>query len=371
MARNAIRSFGLALILAALLLPPLRVGAEGAPPDSETGSSATPAFIPPEALPGDVLLDGFRMVWQQVNRCAAAALTIQLYYYEWDGTYQEVINYLNPHMDDVSVRPDEKAAFVEQHDLRSVWRMGGDKELLKQLVANGFPVLLEMVYYDGPSVMNDWMRHKRVIMGYDNEKEVFYTIDSLLGAGPEGTGREIEYDGFDERWQPFNRNYFVIYRPEEEELLQAVLGDHWDPNHGVEQALIQAETDIAGPGSNSFAHFSRGTSLVMLERYEEAAEAFDQARAIGLPMRMMWYQFGPFEAYLALERYDDVIELARYVIGTTPGVEEAYYYIALAYSGQGNLDRAEANLRVALQRNTNFTQALETLEELREEINDA
>jgi hypothetical protein len=87
-----------------------------------------PAFIPPEALPNNVLLDGFRMVWQQVNRCAAAALTIQLYYYEWDGTYQDVINYLNPHMDDVSVRPDEKASFVEQHGLRSVWRVGGDEE---------------------------------------------------------------------------------------------------------------------------------------------------------------------------------------------------------------------------------------------------
>ena len=39
-----------------------------------------------------------------------------------------------------------------------------------------------------------------------------------------------------------------------------------------------------------------------------AASAFDEARRIGLPYRMLWYQFGPFEAYLRVGRYQDVID---------------------------------------------------------------
>jgi tetratricopeptide (TPR) repeat protein len=347
-----------ALFVAALIIPLTFAHAQDALPPAE--QPAELVAIPPD----NVLLEGFQMIWQDFNRCAAAALTIQLSYFDWEGTYRDVINWLNPHEEDVSVRPDEMAAFVELQGLRGIERIGGTHDMLKRLIANGFPVLLEMVYYDGPDVMRDWMRHKRVIMGYDDELEVFYTIDSLLGPGPDGTGREIAYEGFDERWKPFNRNYFVLYRPEDEELLAAVLGDHWDETANAEYALELAMADLE-ERSTSFAYFNIGSSLTRLERYEEAVEAFDTARGIGLPMRMLWYEFEPFEAYLAVGRHAEVIDMARAVIGTSPGVEEMYYYVALAAVELGELDRAESNLRAALWRNPNFTRAGAALAELR------
>jgi predicted Zn-dependent protease len=82
---------------------------------------------------------------------------------------------------------------------------------------------------------------------------------------------------------------------------------------------------------------------------------------------MMWYQFGPFEAYLQVGRYDDVINLAREVIGATPGVEETYYYIAQAYEATGDNQRAQANLEVAVMRNPRFTRAVEALNTMRGE----
>jgi tetratricopeptide (TPR) repeat protein len=76
---------------------------------------------------------------------------------------------------------------------------------------------------------------------------------------------------------------------------------------------------------------------------------------------MMWYQYGPFEAYYHVGRYDDVIALAREVIGTTPGVEEMYYYAGLAYEAQGDAERAKSNYEVALWRNNSFIRARDAL----------
>lgn len=317
------------------------------------------------SLPPSTKLDGLTLVWQQVNRCSAGALTILLSYYDWEGDYSTTIRGLNPHIEDVSVRLDEMVTFIEGYGLRAIERTGGTLDLLKLLTANGFPVLVENSYYDGDDLNRDWMSHNRVIIGYDDAQGILYSFDSLLGAGADGKGRTIAYDDFDQRWRPFNRDYLIIYQRGDEPLLEALLGpEHWDPQQNAEWTLAQAEADLeAAP--DSYATFNRGSALVALGRYEEAAEAFDRARGVGLPWRFMWYQFGPFEAYLRTGRYDDVITLARAVIDVTPGVEETYYYIALAYAAQGDLQRAEANLQVALQRNAGLqvaAQALQTVQ---------
>jgi tetratricopeptide (TPR) repeat protein len=323
------------------------------------------------SLPASHYIEGMEMVWQQLNRCSAAALAIQLSYFDWGGTYTDTIRGLNPHAEDVSVRLDEMITFAEDYGLIGIERFGGTVEMLKILVGNGFPVLVEATYYDGADYNRDWMSHNRVIIGYDDAEGVVYALDSLLGAGDDGRGRRIPYQDVFDRWQPFNRNYLVLYRPGDEPLLQALMGDQWDAEYNAEWALAQAEAEVNGANPNSFAAFNMGSSLVLLGRYEEAAAAYDRARAIGLPWRMMWYQFGPFEAYLQVGRYDDVIQLARQVIEGTPGVEESYYYIARAYRAQGDLQRAEANLEVAVLRNPNFIAAIDELQDLRAELGES
>jgi tetratricopeptide (TPR) repeat protein len=318
------------------------------------------------SLPEAVRLTDLRPVWQQVNRCAAAALAIQMSYFGWNGTYDEVIRYLNTHPEDVAVRLEEMGAFAELHGLRWIARFGGTVDLLKLLIAEGFPVLIENSYYDGPGGFRDWMSHNRVMMGYDDAQGLLYAFDSLLGNGPDGRGRPFEYADIEERWRPFNRDYLLLYHPEDEDRVRELLGeDHWDPVRNAELALAQSQAEIDEGRADSYTYFNIGTSLLVLERYEEAAEAFDIARRTGLPWRMLWYQYGPFEAYYHVGRYDDVIALARQVIDTTPGVEETYYYIGLAAEALGDTQRAIANLEVAVMRNANFTEAIEALVRIR------
>ncbi len=65
----------------------------------------------------------------------------------------------------------------------------------------------------------------------------------------------------------------------------------------------------ANPG-DPFAWFNLGTDYTALGDFEAAAQAYDTARRIKLPWRMLWYQFGPFRAYYEVGRLQEVIYLA-------------------------------------------------------------
>jgi tetratricopeptide (TPR) repeat protein len=309
-------------------------------------------------IPTSHWLDGIQQAYQLFNRCSAAALFMQLTYYDFEGSHTSVARFLNPNSEDVSVRLEEMQAFVEQHGLKGIARTGGTIELLKQLVAAGFPVLVEHAYYDGGDSWKDWMSHNRVVMGYDIGR--IYVYDPLLGNGEDYQGRPMPYHEFDDRWRSFNRDYFIAYRPDEEEKLQTILGENWDETSNaewtLEQAMAERETN-----PDSFSLFNIGAAQTVLGQYEEAAATFDEALSLGVPWRMLWYRFEPFEAYLQVGRYEDVRNLVYEVLNATSEVEEMYYYIGRAYEGQGNLERAKANYSAALYRNPHFTAATEAL----------
>ncbi len=88
-----------------------------------------------------------------------------------------------------------------------------------------------------------------------------------------------------------------------------------------------------------------------------AASAYDQARQLGLPWRMTWYQFGWFEAYLGVGRNDDVLALADATLKVTGDIEEMYYYKGLALKAQGNVSGARTQFELALKHNVNFEPA--------------
>ena len=50
---------------------------------------------------------------------------------------------------------------------------------------------------------------------------------------------------------------------------------------------------------------------------------------------MLWYQFGPFQAYYETGRYDEVIALANATIATARQTEEAFFWRGLAQKGGG------------------------------------
>lgn len=315
--------------------------------------------------PAQATLEGLKMVWQDVNRCSAAALTIQLSYFDaFTEDYSAIVRRLNGHPEDVSVRIEEMAAAAESYGLKTVVRRGGTLELLKRLVASGFPVLIENSYYDGDGGFRDWMSHNRVLIGYDDATQEFFFMDSLIGPGVANRGIPLAYDLIDDRWRAFNRDFLVIYEEGDEERLKEALGDYWDETYAFEQALAQAEAELAGEKPDSFATMNKAWALYHLGRLDESVEAFDAGRAAGLPWRYFWYEFTALEAYLDVERYDEVVNIVRSVLGGQPGVDEMYYYIARAYQGQGNTERAIANLEAALWRNPNMVEAQELMEAL-------
>jgi tetratricopeptide (TPR) repeat protein len=192
----------------------------------------------------------------------------------------------------------------------------------------------------------------------------------VLGGGPDKSGRPFDYAEFEEEWRQLNHNYLVLYDPVHETRLREIIGQQWDLVFNAEWTLARAQANLYNQHHDGFDNFNMGMALVQLEEYERAVRAFEVAREIGVPWRMLWYQFGPLEAYLQTGRYADAQTLAREVLAGSPNVEEMYYYIARAYLGEGNVERAEDNLELVTRRNPFYTSAIDLLNEIRGETVD-
>ena len=92
-------------------------------------------------------------------------------------------------------------------------------------------------------------------------------------------------------------------------------------------------------------------NLVYFERYEEAAQAFDEARKIGLPQRMLRYQFGPFFAYYNANRMEDLDVLVDYALRITDVSEEVQIWKGWAEYRRGNSFAAIEEFRIAYEFN--------------------
>lgn len=79
---------------------------------------------------------------------------------------------------------------------------------------------------------------------------------------------------------------------------------------------------------------------------------------------MLWYQFGPYEAYYQIGRYDDVLLLAETTLKDRPYFEESFYYKALAQAALGDINAARTNLQRATAFNPNFVPAAAALADL-------
>ncbi|XWX03636.1 C39 family peptidase [Aggregatilineales bacterium SYSU G02658] len=332
--------------------------------------SAAPARAQ-ESLPSSVRLDGLAMVWQDVNRCSAAAFTIQLsYWIEEPVNYREVIGRMNPNPRDLSVRVEEMVEIAqERYGLMGVVRRGGTLELMKALVAAGFPVLVENSYYEGGNAARDWMSHNRVLMGYDDALGEFYVFDSLLGNGPDRRGRAFAYDDFDRRWLAFNRDYVVLFPPERAATVQLILGEMWDEAANARFVIEQAQADLEIVPSRmdrAFALLNLAYGYFHTGQLEAAVAAVDEALGMNaLPWRYFWYEFTALDVYVAAGRYDDVQRIVSSTLaGLTGIVEELYYYAGVAAEAQGDTRRALNNYRAAVQGNLYYIAASDALRAL-------
>ncbi len=331
-------------------------------PTPEPTITSTP--LPPTAtpLPTAVHLQNIQIIPQKFNNCGPANLTITLGYHGIDVDQLDVGAAIKPNYDDRNVSPGELVDYVNKETpMQARYFVGGSVELLKQLIAAGFPVIVEKGLY--PNAWEGWMGHYLTVIGYDEAAQEFISLDTFLGPW-DNSGRRDSYESVDEFWQMFNHTFILVYPPEEEAEVLALLPPELnDPVTMWQATAVSNQTLTASQPDNPYTWFNLGSSLTHLAQltddttlYASAAAAFDQARTIGLPWRMLWYQFEPYEAYLANGRIDDVFTLSDAILSTEGGqnVEETHLYRSYAYAAQGNQAAAATALATALDLNPNL-----------------
>lgn len=325
----------------------------------------------PVPLPEKFRMDGFDHQFQEWNNCGPATLAMTLSYFDLHLTQSATASALKPNPEDRNVSPEEMAAYVnEQTPYSAVTRANGNLYTIRRLVANGIPVILE-IGIDPPGEFRwlGWYGHYLLVVAYDDALMQFWVYDSWFGTSEvplenaSREGRVLTYSDVEIYWPHFNRNYLAIFRPEQTELVTEIIGDQMDDSRMWQQALTEVRSETAVSPDNAFLWFNLGTIYNALGQYEEAATAFDQARAIGLPWRMLWYQFGPYEAYYQVGRFDDVILLADTTLKDRPYFEESFYYKGLALAALGERAEARENLEKAAKFNPNFEPAAIALAE--------
>jgi tetratricopeptide (TPR) repeat protein len=219
------------------------------------------------------------------------------------------------------------------------------------------------------------MGHYEVLAGYDDGRGIFNAYDSYEGDFSGGKTLPVSYETLGSYWRHFNYTYLVIYPPEREAEVLAILGPDQDETTNIESAAQRASDEIYATSDRDlfFAWYNRGTSLTRLQDYSGAAAAYDQAFQVyaGLdaearPWRVLWYQTGPYFAYYYTGRYGDVINLATQTLAnmSEPVLEESYYWRGLAREAQGDVAGAIEDYRTAVQMHPGFEPALAQLDRL-------
>lgn len=354
--------------------------------------STSKPTITPTPLPDSVVLDGVTYVDQhnRWNYCGPANLTMALNFWGWPGNRDDVAKVVKPGSPDMkkdfiqrglpdkNVMPYELVDFVNNQttEYRALSRYGGDLNLIKRLIAAGFPVIVEKSYYEADYTGKvDWLGHYLFTTGYDDTQQAFTVQDSYVKPGNNILSK---YDIYQQGWRSFNYLFIVVYPTEREAEVLNLLGPWADETWATQYALQLAEKEITALQGNDlfFAWFNKGTSYVALNQYADAATAYDQAfrtyanwdiKSANRPFRMMWYQTGPYFAYYYSARYQDVINLADTTLNdtiSTPTLEESLLWRGRAYYMIGDTQSAIDDYRAALQVHANWFPAIQALQEL-------
>jgi hypothetical protein len=327
---------------------------------TDTPVPPTPTLAPP---PPQAALGSPSYEKQTANNCGPAALSMMLHMFGWTGDQKTVSDVIKPVNGDRNVNPEEMAYWVRNYAgwLRAEYRVGGDLETLKRLIAAAYPVIIE-----GTTTLNPddtgwpdddlWAAHYLLLTGYDDATQTFTAQDPYRGPD-----KQIPYEQLEAEWKPFNYLYFIVYLPDQEPELQRLLGANWDPNMNGLNALARAEAATAENPNDAFAWFNLGSNLVGLQRYNEANTAYDKARELKLPQRMFRYQFGPFLANFHGHRTEDLLALTEYALQRTDMSEEAWLWHGWALYRQGDTNGAIADWRKALSVHPGYEDALYAL----------
>jgi tetratricopeptide (TPR) repeat protein len=153
----------------------------------------------------------------------------------------------------------------------------------------------------------------------------------------------------------------VVYPSAGENDVHFAMGPAWDETAARRTALEKAQAEAEADPQDAFAWFNLGTNLIWFEQYDQAAAAYDRARAIGLPQRMLRYQFGPFFADFHSGRLDDLAALVKYALKVTPNAEEALLWQGWERFARGDSQAAANSFRAAMSAHPGYGEAVKAL----------
>lgn len=298
------------------------------------------------------------------NNCGPATLALALRMYGWKGDQTTIARVIKPKDLDKNVNIEELAEYSRsQAGLDAVVRAGGDLNLLQRLIVAGYPVIVEQDFTLEKSFWpgdDRWSSHFVLITGYDQAKDTLTTQDAYYGPNVEVDAAKLL-----KSWKAFNYIYMVLYQATDSQTVTALLGEASSEGAAFREAATLALQQTQSNPKDLYAWFNLGSSYIGLKQYESAWEAFNEARKIGLPQRMLRYQFGPFEAAYATGRAPDLQELVDYALKTTSNSEEALYWQGKLFLLEKQPSLARQSFLDALSAHPNYGPALAALSALK------
>lgn len=314
--------------------------------------------IPTEVLsqiPQEKLLGPMTHDYQRWNNCGpvTAAMTVSLF-----GVSQsqaQAASWLKPHPDDKHVSGEEMIWYLENFNLKGQVRVGGTIEIVEQLLAADIPVIVYNLLNDKEDI-----GHYRAMRGYDNKKQVLISNDSYYGPS-----RELTFNQFLKLWKPFNYKFIPVWRSQDEEKVNQILGNSADGKKMYEHALSIVEKELEARPNDVFALLNKAESLLGLRRFAEAKESYERAQSFGLSRRTLWYITWPIKIYRELGEFDKVFTLSEQVFASGARPSSEYYYErGLSYVIMGQKEKAKEEFNLALSFQPNYRFAKEALEKL-------
>ncbi len=303
--------------------------------------------------------------YQDWNNCGPATLALGLRYWGWQGDQFTISEAIRPKRQDKNVNIEELAAYVNGsvEGLQAEVRVGGDLTLLEALIAAGYPVIIEESFKLEKSAWPGddlWAGHYILLTGYDKQSQYFIAQDSY-----HGPDRQLTYADVADAWEAFNHVYLVIFPTDDLQNVQQLLAEDWPLEANLEWTAAALRDQVLSEPANAYAWFNLGSSLNALQQYDAALLAFDNARALGLPSRMLRYQFGPLSAAYHTSDAKDLTRLVDYALHITPDSEEALLWKGWAYELAGDHLSAINLFNLALQANPGNQVAKKALETVR------
>lgn len=351
-------------LLTACPSPPGPPASEGAasgivPLDPGRSPASAPARVEPRVqpsfapLPGQSLLTGFHHEYQRLNNCGPVTIGMALSFYGRTETQYDIAPILKPHPQDKNVSVAEMAWYATTVGFDAIASPAGSLELLKRLLAEGFPVIIHTWAVLDPG--DDGVGHYQLATGYDDTTGTITFHDSYRGPGV-----RLPYAQVDEDWRIFNRGFVVIYPPSRATDVRAILGDADGTTRAWQLAVRTAQAELDAGRSDAITWFNLAEARLRLGDTARAVEGFENARRLELPRRLLWYKQGPIEAYVRSGRPQEAIALAEATMRQAGVLEELLFWRAQARISLGDRAGAESDLRAILDLNPRFEKAAET-----------